>query len=176
MQTRSEMFSPGPTAAGCSTRAAQLIGEHPGALPIGAAQDQAELLTPVPADQVARPGRSLEDLGHVEQGLVSDQVPVPVVHPFEVIHVHHHGTALAVTAEYSIVVLQLRHQRRVIEQAGEPVTMDHFSETSSPLGPIDDEVGEQVSIYRFDEEMVGASPKSLDLGSDPSCQSGTQSE
>jgi hypothetical protein len=44
--------------------------------------------------------------------------------------------------------------------------VDHFSETSSPLGPIDDEVGEQVSIYRFDEEMIGASPKGLDLGSD----------
>src|SRR5262245_66280124 len=102
-------------------RLAQLVSEHPGALPVSPAQDQAELFTAIPANQVARPRRGLEDFCHVEQGLVADQMTVTVIDPLEVVYVHHNeDEAFTVTAGAFAGVLQLRHQSRLIEEALRP--------------------------------------------------------
>ncbi len=97
----------------------------------------------------------------MHQHLVADEVAVGVVDPLEVVEVEHQeAERLAVTLRKGDRILELRHQRRVVQNPGEAVAVHQFADPSATLRAREDQLQQVAPLDRLREEVVatGAQP------------------
>ena len=136
---------------------AELCGEHRGPFGAAAPQDHAELLPAVAADHVAGPHVRAEHVRDVEQDLIADGLPETLVDPAEPVQVEDHERQRpAVPPAVLHRVLQLGHERGVVQQAGELVPVQHLTQPAAALGPADDGLEQQLAVNRVGRRKSSA--------------------
>jgi hypothetical protein len=136
-------------------QAVQFLGQDGDTRGTGPPEQHAEGIAAAAADDIAGPNIRSEHGSNVEQDLVADEGPQPLPDSAEVLQLkEHEGQRLAAAAAVVHRVLQLRHQRGLVEQSGEAVAVHHFPYPAAPGRPGDDGLDHELRVCGGEQEII----------------------